>query len=131
MSNCAAARRRAYAGKLVFNAGEQAHYTVHPPGLEHMAGYVAGRTVEHCMTKGQQTHIADQQVERRGQQREAHQLHQEHRVHEERCDRGERDGSGQQDHGALPGTHAPDVEHEDEGHGGAQRVQPPQHHPRG
>ena len=59
---------------------QQTDFGRHAPDLDRLAGDVGRAAKERGVTERQQTGVAQQQVEGRGEQRERHQLHDEHRI---------------------------------------------------
>jgi hypothetical protein len=72
-------------------AGDEAQLGREAPDLHGMARHIRRAAQEGRMAEGQQARETQQQVERRGEQREAHELHHEHRVGAEERRRDERD----------------------------------------
>ena len=67
------------------DADQNSEFRRHAPDLERMRRAIARGPQKHRVAERQQAAIADQQVERAGEQREAQRLH-----HEERVDAGQR-----------------------------------------
>src|SRR6266496_1600345 len=65
---------------------EDAELRREPPHLERVAGHVPGRAQERRVAEGEEPGVAEQQVERAGEERHAEHVHDEHRVHEVRQD---------------------------------------------
>ena len=61
------------------------------PHFGGMGADVAGETEKHRVPKRQKVRVADQEIERAGEQREAHRLHDEERIGEKRRDRDQGD----------------------------------------
>ena len=70
-------------------AGQQAQQCRQLPDLQRVARDVARGAEEYGVPEGQQPGIAEQQVERAGEKREAQHLHHQHRIDEERGDQAE------------------------------------------
>lgn len=75
------ARHQADQGRAA-DAGQQAEFGRHVPGLHDMAEEVARRAEEHGVAEAHQPDIAQQEIEGAGEQREAQRRHQEYRIGE-------------------------------------------------
>ena len=68
-----------------------------PPHFGGVSADVAGDPEEHRVPKRQQVGVADQEIERAGEQREAHRLHDEERIGEKRRDHDQGDHDRESD----------------------------------
>ncbi len=76
-------------------AQQQAQFRRQPPHLDDMARHVGGTTEKRGMAKGQHAGVAEQQIEGRSKEREAHELHDKDRI-------GAQNGGQQQPHKEQP-----------------------------
>jgi hypothetical protein len=89
------AGQRAYRHRHA-HAAQNAQRRVQAPDLDGLGRDIARGAKEHRVAEGQQTAVADQQIERGREQREAEDLDQELRVEHERRDQQQGNGEGQQ-----------------------------------
>ena len=68
------------------DAGEDRQLGIEPPDLRRVRADIARHAQEHRVAERQQPDIADQQIERAGEQRDAQHLHDEERIGDERRD---------------------------------------------